>query len=105
VDVVRRSATAIVVPTIDSTPHTISAAMAPLFAAIRPVNAGAVGSAAPRDASHPGTVEMSPVATAMTPTSALIQRPTPPNTATSAWFTAANATPATTAVPANAHQV
>src|SRR5690606_38300061 len=92
-----------VVATSDSTPHTTSAATALPFAAIRPLNAEAVGSAAPIDASQPGTVEISPVATATTPTRALTQRPMPPNTATSAWFTAANATPATTAVPANAH--
>ena len=49
--------------------------------------------------STPGTVETTPVATASTPISAEIQRPAPPNTATSAWFTAANATPAAIETP------
>ncbi len=35
--------------------------------------------------------------------SAAIHRPAPPNTATRAWFTAANAMPATTEMPAKAH--
>ena len=43
--------------------------------------------------STPGTVETTPVATVSTPTSAESHRPAPPNTATSAWLTAANAMP------------
>ena len=41
------------------------------------------------------------MATATTPMSAAIQRPAPPNTATSAWFTAANAIPVSTDTTAN----
>src|SRR5690349_20987759 len=102
-EVVRRSVTARVVAPRDSTPQTISEATADPLPAMRPANAGDVGRAAPSPANHPGTVEIRPVATASTPISALIQRPMPPKTATSAWFTAANATPASTAVPANDH--
>src|SRR5690606_26103218 len=73
VEVVRRSATTMVVATSDSTPHTTSAATALPLAAISPANADEVGSAAPIEASQPGTVEISPVATATTPMSALTQ--------------------------------
>ena len=92
-DVVRRRATAMVVTMSDSTPHTMRPAAAPPFAVISPANAGEVGSDAPRSASQPGTVEISPVAIASTPTRALIQRPMPPKTATSAWLTAAKTIP------------
>lgn len=57
------------------------------------------------EARMPGIVDTIPVATASTPTSVEIHRPAPPNTATSAWLTAANEMPATTARPAKANQV